>query len=384
MKTNRPAAATDWRAHIAATIPWHQPSTLEQQARLTRDSGRPMFDLAEAIPRQAQRKGSLIPGDFTDYPDSRGISDLRALIAARENAKYGLSLTAEHIVITNGATEAISILVQAFTRPGDGVRVRSPGIFLYRDIIENHGARTLHFADRSFRGRTPLHIIHNPANPTGALLGSSAITLAMQRADAASSLLVLDQVYDELLYEGLRPHEDQGALEAGRLVKVNSVSKAFGAPGLRVGWIVANPGLALLLSGVAERLRISVSLASQLAAKDLLTQPLDPLVATMASRRQLVIDWLKTSTMFETTAPAAGLCYWLTIKHSALGATELCRRAFDEQGIRLMPGPSFWGGTDREIRMSFGSTPQVLTEGLSRLGRVCTALALQSTAPGRS
>lgn len=366
----RNAAEARARVGVPITRPWHAPSPIEQYARMLRVATRPVFDLAEAVPRVEPLLGTAAMCDWTSYPDSRGMLELRERIAERENAKYGLRLTADHIVITNGATEAISLLIYACVPPGQGVRVRAPSVFLYRDAIENNGAVAIRLDDRGFAGRAPLWLVNNPSNPDGSVLSAAAVHDLIEQARGDGALLALDQIYDELLYGVARPREDQRAIDDGVLAKVNSVSKSFGAPGIRIGWIACHPDLAQMLSGVAERQRISVSAPSQCEAARLVRLPLDPLTSAIAARRQITCDWLASERVFEGAEPKAGLFCWLALRDHRVSAGEFCDRAFREEGVWLLPGSSFWEGSERHVRLSFGSRSEIVREGLARLARL--------------
>lgn len=334
--------------------------------------GKPTFDLAEAIPRIGARVRSAGAVSYAQYPDSRGMIELRQRIASRENEKYGLRLSADNIVVTNGATEAIALLVHAFTDTDDQVVVQSPAIFLYRDIIENHGAQAVPLGESADKPK--LRILHNPSNPEGRLLDAGELRTQSEQARLSGALLVIDQVYDELLYGVSRPAEDQDAIDAGHLVKVNSVSKGLGAPGLRIGWIACRSDIAAMLSGLGERLRLAVSILTQVEALALLESPIDELAPSLSRRLHLVTTWLQSTPLFEAIEPQGGVFCWLRLRHPFMSASDLCRRALEEEGVWLLPGQMFWGGADHHLRLSFGVEQETLAEGLRRLTRVCRRL----------
>lgn len=354
---------------LATSRPWRQPSDIEEGARAARLTDRCLLDLAEALPREIARPRMSKAVDCGEYPDSRGLSELRRGIAARENAKYGLDIDEDHVVVTNGATEALSLLVYAFAQPGTAIEVLAPAIFLYRDIIENHGCRLVPLVHASEVG-CKLCFIHSPSNPGGFIHPPEDIRLRLARAEANGGVVVLDQVYDELRHGQARTPESRADLDRGHLVKVNSMSKSFGAPGLRIGWIVCRPDLAEILSGLAERLRIGLSLPSQIAASELLAMTLDALSPEIMARRSLVDAWLEEHDVFDPGPTPAGLCHWLRVRDPELSATELCQRALHEEGVWIVPGPVFWGGDDHHVRLCFGAPPKVLEAGLRGLSRV--------------
>ncbi|MFE1173262.1 pyridoxal phosphate-dependent aminotransferase [Streptomyces sp. NPDC058773] len=366
---------------ISTPRPWHDLSLIERQARAAQQGTRPTWDLSEALLRGLPTSTGRVEFRAESYPDPQGQRDLRRRIAARENEKYGLSLTEDHIVVTHGATEALFLLAHTFLDPGDRVAVQAPSFLFYREILENLGAGLvpLHAASDGARPAR-MRLLHSPSNPDGLVLAEGALSLHAEAARADGALLVLDQVYDELIVGGTRPQEEQALLDSGLVAKVNSVSKAFGCPGVRIGWISTSPALAEVLTGVAERLRMGPSLVAQHAAAGLLEHPVDGNLPLLAERRALAVEALPALGLFEAAAPPpGGLFLWLKLADPDVSAQQFCDRALAEAGVRLMPGLGFWEGTDDRVRLSFGATPDYLRTALDRLGRL-TAPPLRSGA----
>lgn len=369
---------------ISTCRPWHQLSLIERQARAAQHGGQPTWDLSEALLRGLPTSTGRVEFRAETYPDPQGERELRRRIAARENEKYGLSVTEDHIVVTHGATEALFLLAHTFLDPGDRVAVQAPSFLFYREILENLGAGLVPLnAEPDSARPARMRLLHSPSNPDGLVLAEGALSVHAAAARADGALLVLDQVYDELIVGGTRPREDQALLDTGHMVKVNSLSKAFGCPGLRIGWITTAPAVADLLTGVAERLRMGPSLAAQQAATGLLEQPVDGNLELLAERRAIALEALSTLDIFEAAAPpAGGLFLWLKLADPNAGAQQFCDRALAETGVRLMPGTGFWQGTDDRIRLSFGAVPEILDAAFDRLRRLTVASAGLTTACG--
>lgn len=357
---------------ISTCRPWHELSLMERQARAAVSAGQPTWDLSEALLRGLPTSRGRVEFHAEDYPDPQGERELRRRIAARENAKYGLSLTEDHIVVTHGATEALFLLTYTFLSPGDQVAVQAPGFLFYREILENLGVGLVALNAESFSGRRArMRLLHSPSNPDGRVLADGVMALHAEAARADGALLVVDQVYDELIVRGGRPREDQALIDSGHVAKVNSVSKAFGCPGVRIGWITAAPTLVDVLTGVVERLRMGPSLLAQQAAAALLEQPVDANVALLAERHAVALEAVGTLGVFEKATPAAGgLFLWLKLADPLASAERFCDRALAEAGVRLMPGTAFWQGTDDRVRLSYGAAPDYLDTAFDRLRRM--------------
>jgi aspartate/methionine/tyrosine aminotransferase len=358
---------------------WHELSLIERQARTAQQKEQRTWDLSEALLRGLPSSTGRVAFGAENYPDPQGERELRRRIAVRENAKYGLRVTEDHIVVTHGATEALFLLAHTFLDPGDRVAVQAPSFLFYQEILENLGAHLVPLgAEPPAAGPTRMRLLHSPSNPTGRVLTEEAVASGAEAARSEGALLVLDQVYDELIVEGSRPREKQAFIDGGHMAKVNSVSKAFGCPGLRVGWITTAPEVAELLTGVAERLRMGPSLVAQQAAAALLDEPVDGNVPLLAARQAVALKALASFDVFEAAdPPAGGLFLWLRLADPAVGAEQLCERALAQCGVRLMPGTGFWQGTNDRVRVSIGGTPEHLDAAFDRLRR----LSVPATAP---
>jgi len=350
---------------------------IERQARAAQSGGQPTWDLSEALLRGLPTSTGRVEFHAESYPDPQGERELRRRIAARENVKYGLSLTEDHIVVTHGATEALFLLAHTFLDPGDRVAVQAPSFLFYREILENLGADIVPLNAESDSARPArMRLLHSPSNPDGLVLADGVMALHAEAARADGGLLVLDQVYDELIVRGGRPQEDQALIDGGHVAKVNSVSKAFGCPGVRIGWITTAPAVAEMLTGVAERLRMGPSLVAQQAAAALLEQPVDGNVTLLDERQAIALEALTTLDVFEAATPSAGgLFLWLKLADPHASAEGFCDLAMAKTGVRLMPGTAFWQGTDDRVRLSFGAVPDYLDAAFDRLRQLAVPTA---------
>ena len=188
-------------------------------------------------------------------------------------------------------------------------------------------------------------------------------------AEENGRFVLIDQVYDELIYDTVRVEEQALDMGSGGVIKVNSLSKCLGLPGVRLGWIVARPDIIRALVGLAERLRAGVSFLIQSVAIDLLSSPVDLLIGPLARRRRMVAEWLEgpVSSWLRGRVPAGGVAYWLELQDPWMSARRLCQEALERKGVWIMPGTAFWCGDDRHLRLSFGSEEHELMAGLRQM-----------------
>jgi aspartate aminotransferase len=186
------------------------------------------------------------------YMPNAGFPEARAAIARNLAERTGLPFSAEDIVMTNGAAGAINTILKAVLDPSDEAIVLSPYFPEYRFYIENHGGRMVtvdtdeHFQPdidaiaAAITPRTKALILNSPNNPTGVVY-SAEVLRRLDRAIPDSMLVISDEPYRPLTFDGLKPPETFGLLR--RAVGAWSWSKAMAIPGERIGYLAIPPHL---------------------------------------------------------------------------------------------------------------------------------------------
>ncbi len=187
------------------------------------------------------------------YMPNAGFPEVRARIAAGLEARTGIPFRGEDIVMTNGAAGAINTVLKAVLDPGDEVLVLNPYFPEYRFYIENHGGRVVTVeTDARFQPdiariaaaitpRTKALLLNSPNNPTGAVYGAS-ILRDLNAIVREPMLVISDEPYRPLVYDGVRPPEIASLVE--RVVVTWSWSKAMAIAGERIGYLAIPPHLA--------------------------------------------------------------------------------------------------------------------------------------------
>ncbi|MGE4274657.1 MAG: pyridoxal phosphate-dependent aminotransferase, partial [Candidatus Methanomethylophilaceae archaeon] len=189
---------------------------------------------------------------FNKYGPSAGIPELRQAIAFL-NQRNNPQLQADNILVTPSGTSGLLAITQAFLDPGDEALVPDPGFVLYEPhtILAGAKPRFYGLTEGDFQpdmdsiaeevsGKTRLIYVNNPSNPTGSTLSQESYRALCDLADDRGIVIVADEVYDRLVYEGEhRSFIDQ----LDKAVVVNSFSKTMAAPGWRIGYVAADQSL---------------------------------------------------------------------------------------------------------------------------------------------
>lgn len=330
-----------------------------------------------ALPEPARRSLAAEVG-VCAYGPNAGLPELRATLASFHGVR------ADEVLVTCGSEEGLFAVAQAYLDPGDQVLVPDPGFPAYAAVARLASAEPVPYALDGARGfaleadrfaealaaapRAKVAVLNHPSNPTGG--GASAADLARvaDLCEARGVLLVSDEVYRELHF-GVRPPSLREVTDRG-LVS-SSVSKAWGAPGLRVGWLT---GPAELLAPVrtVHAFAVTATAAPSQRAATALLQASDLVLAEARREVGLRFEALrgawKTHLGEDLIPPGGAFYHWMRLPEPAQAdPMAFCLRLRDEARVVLVPGLAFGEAGRPFARLSFAARPEQIREGVARL-----------------
>lgn len=285
----------------------------------------------------------------------------------------------ERVMVTHGSSEANFLLMHALLRPGDEVVVLDPCYQQLYAVAESLGCTLKHWPLRWERGfvpdledarrligpRTRMVVANFPHNPTGATLTREEQGELIAACARVGAYLVWDGAFQELTYE--QPPLPEPSLLYERAVSMGTFSKAYGLPGLRVGWCFASPEIFADLMRVRDYVTLHLSpLVEMIAEKaidgaDLL---LAGRLGTARRNREVVDSWIGEHADFvEWALPQGGVCGFPRLR-SVPDVEAFCHRLAREHRVLLVPGSCF--GHPSHVRLGYGRRTEVLEEGLAR------------------
>jgi aspartate/methionine/tyrosine aminotransferase len=211
--------------------------------------GEPDFPTPEHIKRAAEE---ALAQNFTKYTAETGIWELRDAIAQKYNRDYGTHYTADNVLVTSGAKQALYNIAAALFEPGDEVLIPIPYWVSFPEQIKLVGAKPvfIHTA-KNFQlsaelvkehitPRTRAIILNSPNNPAGTVLSRKDLQEIIELAQRHKLFVIYDECYEKFLYEG--EHVSAVELDTEGVIAVSSASKTYAMTGWRVGWSVAPQG----------------------------------------------------------------------------------------------------------------------------------------------
>ena len=331
-------------------------------------------ELIEGVPGGVDR----LLGAHLNYAHANGTPELRDNIASMYDGA-----TSENVLVTVGAIEANLITMQTLVAPGERVVVMLPNYMQIWGVGKNFGFDVATFDLREDDGWAPdldqLHrmvttetkliAICNPNNPTGRILTEKEMDAIVAEADRVGAWILADEVYAG----AERSSDEQTPSFYGRydkVVAVGSLSKAYGLPGLRVGWAVAPDSIVDELWARHEYTTLSATMLSNQLAALALSDEIRPRIIERTRRYirdgfGILEQWLAShgDTLRVTPPDAAAIAF---VGYDLdVGSTRFVDALREKKSVLIVPGDHF--GVDRHIRVSFGLPRDYLLPALERI-----------------
>ncbi|MCM3923789.1 PLP-dependent aminotransferase family protein [Frankia sp. AiPs1] len=380
------------RARAARTSPVREILALTARPEVISFAGglpAPELIDADGIRRAYDQVLTDEPRRVLQYSTSEGDPDLRAAIAARL-ARRGLPTEPDHLLVTTGSQQALTLLATALLEPGDAVVVEDPTYLAVLQCFGFAGARVLpaptdsqgiipdELADLVARERPRLlYLVPTFQNPTGRTMPADRREAIAEVAARQGLWIVEDDPYGELRYEGTaQPWIASYPAAADRTVLLGSFSKTM-APGMRLGWLRAPAALRRACVIAKQAADLHTSTVDQAAAARYLADA-DPdvhiarMCAVYRERRDAMVDGLAGALPAGSSwnRPEGGMFVWARLP-AGHDATALLP-AVVAHDVAYVPGAPFFAGAPDPgtLRLSFAThAPARIAEGMARLAR---------------
>lgn len=329
---------------------------------------------------------SAIQQNFSHYTGMSGLVDVRQAAAYFLKEKYGLSYDPlSEILVTIGATEAISASLLAILNEGDKVLLPAPIYPGYEPVITLAGAQPVYMdtSDNGFvlapevleaalqeHGDAVKAVILNyPSNPTGVTYSRDEVKALAEVLEKYPVFLLSDEVYSELTYDG--SHVSIAEFLPEQTILINGLSKSHAMTGWRIGFIFAPKELTAEIIKVHQYLVTAASTISQKAAIDALVQGINDTVAMREqylARRDFLFEKM-TGYGFEVAKPSGAFYIFAKIPAGLeQDSMAFCIDLAEKNQLALIPGIAFGPEAEGYVRLSYAASMESLEEAMVRLG----------------
>jgi aspartate/methionine/tyrosine aminotransferase len=353
-------------------------SKFEQEVdyNLSESGAHPML-LKELLAEAPDFMDHLMNTDL-NYPHVNGTPELRENISALYDGA-----TPDNVLVTVGAIEANYIATRTLLSAGDEIVIMLPNYMQIWGIAKNHGLRikTFHLheehgwapdLDELNEAATPstkLIAVCNPDNPTGCVFSDAEMDAIVAAAERVGAWILADEVYSG----AERTAEEQTPSFFGRYDKVlamGSTSKAYGLPGLRIGWVAGPVDTLDEIWARHEYTTISASMLSNKLAAIALSPEVRPRIIERTRnyiRRGYPVlqQWMESHKETFSFVPPQAAAIAFVRYHLDINSTDFSERLRKEKNVLIVPGDHF--GMDHFVRISFGLPHDYLNAALDRI-----------------
>lgn len=294
------------------------------------------------------------------YSNSEGLSELREEIAKKENAK-GLSITPDEVLVTNGVSEGLDMVISSIVEEGDEVLLPGPYYPPYASYVRLHGGIPVEFGvdlnnstpdiddiKSKITPKTVAICLISPNNPTGVVFNEKSLKELVDVATQHNLYIICDEIYDQVVF-------DEKFVGIGRaagdspVILLNGFSKVHLMSGWRIGYIAFNqsPKLEAIRENLPKlaRVRIATSLPVQHAALESLRGPQDYIqdfVSEIKKRRDLVVRRLNDMPGISCPNPKGAFYAFPKIEDNKFGSDkEFVTKLLESKGVLTVHGSGF-------------------------------------------
>ncbi|HSA37718.1 MAG TPA: aminotransferase class I/II-fold pyridoxal phosphate-dependent enzyme [Methanoregula sp.] len=320
----------------------------------------------------------------TSYTSNKGLQSLREALSRDLEQRYSLRYSADsEMIITTGVSEGLDIALRAVTDPGDEVLIAQPSYVSYAPCVTLAGGSPVPVRctekDRfrlnpdllaeKITSRSKALIINFPNNPTGGIMGKGDLKAIADLVIDHDLLLISDEVYAELTYEGRHCAAATVSDLWERTITLNGFSKAYAMTGWRVGYLCAPQKLLDAALKIHQYVMLCAPVMGQVGAVEALRSAEDEkngMVSEYRLRRNMFVAGLNRIGL-SCHMPEGAFYAFPSVKETGLSDVEFAERLLKEQHVAVVPGSVFGAGGEDHIRCAYAVSRKDLGTALTRM-----------------
>jgi len=320
---------------------------------------------------------------ITMYAPTRGVPELLELIEEKVRRKNKIDTNwKENIIVTNGASQAVTLAFATLFNPGDELIISSPNFVSYFYCALFFGVKVIEVKRnkdfspniegirKAITPKTKAMLINSPNNPTGHALAPIELEEIVDIIIENDLYLITDEVYENYVYDGFKhvsPASLNGMFE--RTVTVNAMSKLYSATGFRIGYTIASKAIIDLMEKFHQYTIAGTNHAAQYGFIEALKMGIgffEEIWKSFDERRNLVYSRL-IEIGFDLIKPQGAFYMMPSTEKFNLTGSQFSQRILKEQAVAIVPGNIFGSFSDNMIRISYATEIEKLKEAMNRI-----------------
>lgn len=324
---------------------------------------------------------------YTQYTSNKGVPALREEISSYLKSRFKVNFPSDNVIITVGASEAIDICLRAITDIDDEVLIPDPSYVSYAPCVELCGGKpvsvpcsiengfklTAEMLESVITDKTKALIFPYPNNPTGGVMEKEFIEQIIPVILKHDLLVIADEIYAELTYDGEFTSIASFEEMADRVVLINGFSKSFAMTGWRVGFVCGPTSIVNAMLKIHQYGIICAPIFSQHAALYALTSGKEDGFSTVEymrseydKRRRFMYDSF-TKMGLDCFEPKGAFYIFPSVKKLGMTGEEFAMKLLEEEKVAVVPGNAFGNCGEYCIRCSYAYSMDSLKRAISKI-----------------
>jgi aspartate aminotransferase len=376
---------------LAKSLPPSPTLKMNEIARVMKERGDKVIHLGGGEPKAKVPMDAILAASAKlnsaeiRYTPSDGTPAMKKAVIRYTEEFYGKMVGPENVIISNGAKQAISVLIQAIINPQDEVIVLAPYWVSYPEMIKiAYGVPVIVSSeDGRFHPRmkdieqavtsyTKAVIVNSPGNPSGVVYSEEFIAEIVAFCEKKGLYLIMDDIYHQLIYDDkqiisaykyAKDHSD-----SSKLVVINGVSKLYAMTGFRIGWAIANTKVIEAMTNIQGHTTSCPSSLLQDAAIGALNgvqSGVTNLRLTLENNRNVMMAELESFDGVKVTKPDGTFYCFPDFSAYEKNSNKLAQMLLEKVQVVTVPGKEF--GREGHLRLSFCGTIKEIREGITRM-----------------
>lgn len=328
---------------------------------------------------------------WTHYGPANGQPELKQAIASYIERSRGAVYEPGQVIVTPGGKPVMFFVLLALLEAGDEAIYPDPGFPIYRSMIDFSGAKGVPIPlreEHDFRldvdelaglitKKTKLLIINSPANPTGGVLERSDLEAIANLAVDHDLVVLADEIYSELIYDGEHVSIATMPGMAERTVILDGFSKTYAMTGWRLGYGLFPAELVPAISKLMVNSVSCTSVAVQQAGIEALNGPQDAVARfreAFRARRDLIVEGLNRIEGITCVKPKGAFYAFPNISGTGRTSKRFADLLLEHFGVAALAGTSFGDAGEGYLRLSYANSEENLTKALDRIEACATKM----------